>query len=487
VSPAVVRSLVLTELRLHRRHGVLLATGVMTAVWITVLLALAPAWRADAVRWVLFLELATLGFFVAPALVVVERSNGVTHALRLTRLAPSAALAVRIAMLAAAVLVAASAVVPVAGRGWPPDVLVGAVLTSLLVSLLAVVMIGRATTLTAYVARVPAVAVPLVAPALLHGTGLVEHPWLALSPLTGALDLLGGRWSWSTVAWILICVTGLWIAAVRIGFDVAPGRSTGGSAGRSGAWPAAGATYRPWSAVRSLARADRHTILADRLLLLVLAGVPVLALAVRWLSRGGLVRVEGRYGLDLVEHLPVVWALVLVVHTPVMLGAIAGLLFLEDRDAGLLPVLATTRASLSTLLTYRLGATAAGTAVLVVAAVPLAGAHHPAGTVGVVATGLAAGAVATVPAMVLATLARDRVQGMALTKAMGLPLYLPLAWWFVDGPAGWLFLLAPTAWTAKTFWADSAITAVAFALGGITVSALLAAALAVRLRRSVVA
>jgi hypothetical protein len=463
----------------------LAATGGMTAVWIGVLLTLEPAWRAGAVRWVLFFELAVLGFFFVPALAVVERSNGVTAALRLTRLAPSTALAVRLVALTASALVAAAVVLPVAGLGWPPGVLIGVALMSLLVSLLAVVMVGRATTLTAYIARVPAVAVPLILPALLDGTGLWEHRVLSLSPMTGALELLAGRWSWLAAAWIGIWVVGLWVAAVRIGFDVAP-RATGSAATRAGVWPAAPDTYSFWSAVRSLARADRRTILGDRILLLLLAGVPILALAIRWFSTDGLDWVDARYGVDLTAHLPLIWAFVLVVHTPVMFGAMTGLLFLEDRDAGLFPALATTRATLSTLVSYRLASTGVATATLVMLALPLAGAHQPAGIVGLVATGLAAGAVATVPAMLLASLARDRVQGMALTKAMSVPLYVPLAWWFADGPAGWLFLIVPTAWTAQTFWAEDALASAGFAFGGIVVSVTLAVVLGARLRQSMI-
>ena len=45
---------------------------------------------------------------------------------------------------------------------------------------------------------------------------------------------------------------------------------------------------------------------------------------------------------------------------------------------------------------------------------------------------------------------------MALIKAIAVPLYLPLAWWFVDDPTGWLFTIVPTAWAAQTFWATSA-------------------------------
>lgn len=482
-SVPALRPLVVTELTLHRRHGVVVATAVMTVVWVAVLTVLPAQVRAAAVPWVLLVDLATLGFFFVPALAVIERSNGVTAALRLTRLTPATALAVRLGVLAASALMAGTAVVLAAGLGWAPDVLSGVVLTSLLVSLVSILMVGRATTLTAYMSRAPAVAVPLIAPALIRGTGLWDSALLALSPMTGAFDLLAGRWSWTTALWICVWLVGLWLAAVRIGFDtrplaqpLAPHRSRSSLVISSG--------YSRRSAIRSFARVDRRTLLTDHLLLLLLAGVPLIAGAVRWFNGPGLAWVHGRYGLDLTDHLPLVWAFVLVVHTPTMFGAVTGLLFLEDRDAGLLPAITITRPSLPVLLTYRLSATALVTAAMVAIALPLAGAHHPLGAHGAIATAVAAAAVSTVPAMLLATLARDRVQGMALMKAISLPLYLPLAWWFIDHPAGWLLGAVPTAWAARTFWADTTTTLLGSTAIAIALSITLSTALARKLRRA---
>jgi hypothetical protein len=281
-----------------------------------------------------------------------------------------------------------------------------------------------------------------------------------------------------------VWVAALWIAGTRTHLDVRPAQAPGAGAARRelGVLPRRGRR----TAVRSLARVDRRTLLGDRLLLLIAAGVPLLALAVRWVGGPGLAWVEGRYGVDLAGYLPLAWAFVLVLHTPAMFGALTGLLFCEDRDAGLLPAVALTRASLRTLLVYRLGATMAVTALAVVAGLGIAGAEHAAGPSGILATAVVAGAAAVVPALLLATLARDRVQAMALTKVMGIPLYLPLAWWFVDGPAGWVFAVVPTGWAAQALWAGSATQAWAFAAGGLAVTAVLAAALLSRFHRSLV-
>lgn len=485
---APLRPLLATELRLHWRHGILAATALLTVLWALLLMLLPAAWSPTAVPWVLFVEVTALGFFFVPALALVERSNGVTAALRLTRLPPWRWLAVRLATLGAAALASASVVVFAAGGGPTAGVLAGTLLASILLSLIASAMIGRSDTLTRYITRVPMVAPALLMPALLHASGVWDSPLLALSPMTGAWDLLAGRGSAGAVAWLTLWIVVLAGVVARRGFDVRPSTAPAGARRQIG--EAAGGhrvpgEHRTWGPVRSFARVDRITVLGDGLVLLLAAGVVVFALMVRWFGGAGVAWFDATYGVDLRPHLPVAWALVLVIHAPTMIGAVAGLLFLEDRDAGLLPVVATTRASLDTLLTYRLGSTAAVAAIAVAVGLPVAGARPGAGLVGGLATVMVAGGVAVVPALLLATVARDRVQGMALFKVLGLPLYVPLAWWFVDGPAGWLFGISPTGWAARTLWADTAAGAAGYAAVGLTLVGALIAALVPRYRRSV--
>lgn len=504
-----------TELRIEARHGVLAGTAAVTVAWLAVLLALPATVRPTAVAWILFLDVAAMGLFFVPALAVVERANGVPAALALTRVGATTVLATRVAVLAIMAMVAAVPLLVAAGtaRRAPVDllvVLVTVATVSVLVSLLSVVVLGRATTLTTWMTRLPGVAIPLLAPALAHWIGLWDTPLSWLSPFTGALGMLAGQWSWAAAAWLAAWVLALGTMAARIGYvtesPAAPPRpasatrtakaSSAAGAPAAGA-PAAGAStagssddrsrsWGRWAAVRSMARVDRRTLLGDGLLVALVAGVPVLALAVRWVAGPGATWLMEVHGLDVVPVLPVVWAFVLVVHTPTMIGAVTGLVFTEDRDSGVLPAVATTRASLSTLVGYRLAVTATAAAALVAIAVPLAGAHHPRGVFGVAATSVVAGAVATVPALVLAAHAHDRAQAMAMTKAMSLPLYLPLAWWFVDGPAGWAFAVVPTAWAVRVAWATSVAEVVVFGLAGILACGLLDIVLVRRLRTTLV-
>lgn len=467
-SPA---ALLATELKLHRRHGVLAATVAMGATWSLVLLAVPPGGRPSVAPWILFFEVTALGFFFVPALAVVERGNGVTAALRLTRLSPALALGVRLTALSLQALAVAALLLWIAGSAGPVA-LTGVALTGVLFCLIAVLMVGRADSLTAFFSRAPGIAIPLLLPALLDAAGLVDSPLLSLSPATAAFEMLRGEAGGAGVVWILLWIAGLSAAAARIGFDVRPAHE-GRTPRRARPQIVALSGKGPRPAMRSFARVDARTLVTDRIALLLLAGVPLIALALRWISGPGIEWIRIRYGVDLAPDLPAIAAFVLAIHVPVILGSMAGLLFLEDRDCGLLPAIAVTPAALRTLVLYRMAATMLAAALAVAGGMWVAGIGHPAGGVGVAATAATGAAVATVPAAVLAGVARDRVQGMALMKAITVPLYLPVAWWFVDGPAGWLFALVPTGWSARALWAGTVPQSAIAVVGcGVTASVL---------------
>lgn len=476
----MVAAVVSTELKLHRRHGVFAGTAAMAFLWGLVLLLLPADLRPAALPWVLFLEVTALGFFFVPALAVLERANGITAALRLTGLPPGLALGVRLGTLVLTAVAISLPLMAISG-GPRPAVAGGVVLTTLLFSLVALVMVGRAANLTTFLARVPLVAIPLLAPALVHAAGVSDSLALLLSPATAGWDLLAGRATAPGIGWLLVWIAVLGAVALRIGFEVRPAGSlpAEGLRGRPAILRRTGPARR--GAVRSMAAVDLRTLMGDRILLLLLGGIPLIALALRWVTGPGVPWIDARYGFDLGPHIPAVQAFVLVAHLPVIFGALTALLFLEDRDAGLMPALAVTPAGVASLVAYRLAAAAVVTGLAVGGGMALAGAKHPAGWVGVLAVAAAGGCVAAVPVVVLASLAKDRVQGMALMKVITLPLYLPVAWWFVDGPAGRLFALIPTGLAAKALWAAEPLGAVGFAAGCGLLSAALVAVLLPRL------
>jgi hypothetical protein len=209
--------------------------------------------------------------------------------------------------------------------------------------------------------------------------------------------------------------------------------------------------------------------------------VPLVAVVARLAGTVGVAFVADRTGVDLSAHVPVLWVVLLVLHTPVMVGSVTGLLLLEDRDHGVLPAVAVTRASVWTLLSYRLATAVVVSAVLVAVSLPIAGVDHPAGPIGAAALVMAAAVCSPVPALLMAGTADNRAQGVAALKMLSLPLYLPIASWFVDPTWWWPFAPVPTAWATWATWTSSPAAAVAYAGIALTLSAALTVPLARRL------
>jgi fluoroquinolone transport system permease protein len=174
-------------------------------------------------------------------------------------------------------------------------------------------------------------------------------------------------------------------------------------------------------------------------LLLALAlrlGYPPLA---DWLQR--------TRGLDLTPYEPVLAILAVAVHVPVAFGMTGALIVLDDLEDGALAVVRTSPLSVRRYLAYRLAA------VTVLSAAGLALAAPLSGLVPASATGALLLAVPLGPLVTLATLAvaRSRVQGATANKVLALPLYLPVAAWWLTGPANWLLALFPTYWIVRSW------------------------------------
>ena len=124
-------------------------------------------------------------------------------------------------------------------------------------------------------------------------------------------------------------------------------------------------------ALRVLAPNDLRLIWRDGFLLLMILVLPLTCLAFRWLLPyltgvvAPWVELEPYYGLILAGFL--------VGQQPIMLGALVGILFIEERDEGTLLALQASPLSLRNFLGYRLLAAMGLSVGLTSIGVPLAG------------------------------------------------------------------------------------------------------------------
>lgn len=197
----------------------------------------------------------------------------------------------------------------------------------------------------------------------------------------------------------------------------------------------------PVTAVGVFARADLRALARDplmRLLLVAPIGLTgVLVLGVP-LVEG---YVDAAFGTDLAPHRPLLIAFLACVTMPLFLGAMAGLLVLEDRESGVLPAVAVSPAGLRTYLIVRCGWAAIAAFVTVAGALLL----HGGIPIGVVtATSVLSGGYAVVVLLLVGSLAGDRLEGLVVVKALTLPLSLALLVEWLAEPFSWVLALLPS-------------------------------------------
>jgi fluoroquinolone transport system permease protein len=217
-------------------------------------------------------------------------------------------------------------------------------------------------------------------------------------------------------------------------------------------------------ALAAFALADARSVRRDPLLLELLLAPPVLVA----------VLTLGRDLVDIGVFAPLVASFVLVVFVPYTVGVVFGLLLLDDRDSRVLEALRVTPLSVGGYLAYRAGLAVAISVLNLLVWVPASG-LLPAGAIArAVPSLLCAGLFAPIPALLFATFARNKVEGLAVLKAASLLVFLPLVAWFVESDWQLLFGVLPTYWTAKAFWEAAAGGPWApFVLAGLAYHALL--------------
>lgn len=228
------------------------------------------------------------------------------------------------------------------------------------------------------------------------------------------------------------------------------------------------------SAVRAFGRNDLISLRRDPMLRF-LAAAPFFYLAVLRFTLPPLTAMlREQYGFDLAPYHPLIVSMFLVLGAPAVLGALAGLMLLEEKDTGTLQALRVAPVAMPVFALYRVATLTAVTTAFVTLAVALSG-FLPAGGAGMAGTAaaaLCAGLTAAVVATLMALAAGNKVEGLAVVRGVGTLLFaLPLLPWFLPEPWGLLFGVLPSYWAAKVFWVAAEGGAVApWLAGGIAVN-----------------
>ncbi len=163
-----------------------------------------------------------------------------------------------------------------------------------------------------------------------------------------------------------------------------------------------------------------------------------------------------RYGFDLVPYYPLVLTAFLLLTSIVITGAIGAFLVLDEVDAGTLTVLRVTPVPLATLFVYRAGTVMVLATIYVIATLSFSGILEPGLVPALIPIGLLAGLSAIVTLLLIVSVASNKIQGIAMVRALGMLIAgLPCLPWFIDSAWNLAFGVLPPYWAAKAFWVAS--------------------------------
>lgn len=205
---------------------------------------------------------------------------------------------------------------------------------------------------------------------------------------------------------------------------------------------------------RTFGRNDLRAIRGDTMLVTVLLAPVVYAVSL-W-AVPPLTRFAARdWGFDLTPYHPLLVSAFGVLGPAMVLGALCGLLLLDDKDQRTLLALRVTPAPRTAYPAYRAGTTVLLVTVAVAVTLVISGLVSGAALAKGIGVGLLTGTVSVLIGLTMGALAGNKVEGIAILKGLGmLVAAIPLIpFFFLDSPWQLAFGLLPSYWPARAMWA----------------------------------
>jgi fluoroquinolone transport system permease protein len=206
-------------------------------------------------------------------------------------------------------------------------------------------------------------------------------------------------------------------------------------------------------ALATFARNDLRTVRRDSMLVTVLLG-PFLYAAALWFLPALTGYVARTYAFDLVPYRSAIISAFCVLGPPLLLGAVLALQLLDERDQNTLAALRVTPLPPATYPAYRAGLTIALTTFSVLVSLAISGQVNTRTLALSVPVALMAGLLAPVLGFVMSSLGRNKIEGLAVMRVIGLAVFtVPMIPFFMlDSPWQLAFGVLPAYWPVRAFW-----------------------------------
>ncbi len=198
----------------------------------------------------------------------------------------------------------------------------------------------------------------------------------------------------------------------------------------------------------TLSLADIKNIYRDPLLFMSILAPLLLTLFIKFVLPFLFEVVRNEYGLDLNTYNSLIYVF-LIMFTPMMLGVLGGFLILDERDQDILTYISITPLSKRGYLYFRLISPVIISFSLSIVIFYYIGMDF--NIIQLIPVFLIAALEAPIMTLFLGSFANNKVEGLTLSKAMGIMFIAPVVVYFVK--SNWQYLVAvfPTFWVSQAF------------------------------------
>jgi fluoroquinolone transport system permease protein len=206
-------------------------------------------------------------------------------------------------------------------------------------------------------------------------------------------------------------------------------------------------------AMAAFGRNDLRLVGRDSLLIAVLLG-PFMYAAIIWFLPRITDFVAGRWDFNLVPYHSVIISGFCVLGPPMLVGAVTAMQMLDDRDQHTLSALRVTPAPPNAYPAYRMVVAFVLCTVTVAASLAVTLALPLQVWVRSLPVAVMAGLLAPVIGLPMSTLGRNKIEGLAVMRVVGIIVFtVPLLpFFFLDSPWQLAFGILPPYWPVRAFW-----------------------------------
>lgn len=206
-------------------------------------------------------------------------------------------------------------------------------------------------------------------------------------------------------------------------------------------------------ALVAFGRNDIRGTYRDPLLVMIVVAPVIWTTGVAFLTPLFTEMLDRRYDFDLVPYYPLILTAFLLLTSIIIVGGLGSFLVLDEVDAGTLAALRVTPVPLRDFFGYRAATVIAVTTVYVIATTSFSGLLEPGLMPALIPIGLLSGLSAVVCLLLIVAVANNKIQGLAMMRALGMLIAgLPCLPWFIDSAWNLAFGVLPPYWAAKAFW-----------------------------------